>query len=386
MQPVDVFRNARYRRCRSSRQPLELADQLISLIVKFGQPRVAGVAAVDVSRHALEIGIGTASDDERGEDRFVRALLHPVRPHVLTSLYGSPCQSAGKRLPTQCNASALRFSEGARSSLPLKLELVPEKQGLTPLLTVGYGTEIRRVQGRRRSDPEITTIPCRKTRSTDCTWLPARGLIFRGRNQPLGPVEVMKAIVARCMPRWLVMAILIAVGCSNNPDQAADESLTRQFPELAGAVNDSDRWQASREIGRTDGNGDGIVTEAEWTASGYQPADRFKLNDINGDGILTPFEHSLRWAQYRTWARAPIAEKGSQELMMRSTERPPRERRARTAPRNRRARPGCGATIERASESGEPLARGRPSSTRPKSAAHVQRRGRCNRHRYYVLL
>jgi hypothetical protein len=120
----------------------------------------------------------------------------------------------------------------------------------------------------------------------------------------------MKAIVAQCMIRCPVAAILIAVGCSRNQDQAGDEALTRQFPELAGAVNDSDRSQAASEIGRTDGNGDGIVTEAEWAASGYQPADRFKLNDLNGDGVLTPFEHSLRWAQYRMGRERPSQKSG----------------------------------------------------------------------------
>jgi hypothetical protein len=97
--------------------------------------------------------------------------------------------------------------------------------------------------------------------------------------------------------RGIAMACTMAVGCSGN--HSGEEELKTQFPELAAAVNDSDRAGASTELGRTDRDGDGNVTEAEWAASRYQPADRFKLNDLNGDGVLTPYEHSLRWAQYR---------------------------------------------------------------------------------------
>src|SRR6188474_260395 len=49
-----------------------------------------------------------------------------------------------------------------------------------------------------------------------------------------------------------------------------EESLRRQFPKLAAAVTQGDRENANREIQKTDGNGDGIVTEAEWVASGFQ--------------------------------------------------------------------------------------------------------------------
>ncbi len=81
----------------------------------------------------------------------------------------------------------------------------------------------------------------------------------------------------------------------------ADEGLARQFPKLAGAVTDVDRSGAAAEIIRTDGNGDGIVTEAEWEASGYQPG-RFKSKDLNGDGRLSVFEHTLSWTQWRLGA------------------------------------------------------------------------------------
>jgi Ca2+-binding EF-hand superfamily protein/subtilisin-like proprotein convertase family protein len=80
----------------------------------------------------------------------------------------------------------------------------------------------------------------------------------------------------------------------------AEMALRRQFPKLAAAVTAGDRTNALREIERTDLNGDKIVTQAEWAESGYQVPDRFLYNDLNGDGTLTAFEHSLRWAQYRT--------------------------------------------------------------------------------------
>jgi Ca2+-binding EF-hand superfamily protein len=84
-----------------------------------------------------------------------------------------------------------------------------------------------------------------------------------------------------------------------NP-RAGEMALRRQFPKLVTAVTPGDRTNALRELERTDGNDDKIVTEAEWAASGYQTPDRFRINDLNGDGALTHFEHSLRWAQYRT--------------------------------------------------------------------------------------
>jgi Ca2+-binding EF-hand superfamily protein/subtilisin-like proprotein convertase family protein len=74
-----------------------------------------------------------------------------------------------------------------------------------------------------------------------------------------------------------------------------DEGLARQFPKLSSAVTAGDRIGAAREIARTDGNGDGIVTEAEWAASGYQTPDRFKVADLNGDGRVGVYEHTLRW-------------------------------------------------------------------------------------------
>ena len=121
----------------------------------------------------------------------------------------------------------------------------------------------------------------------------------------LAPAPLERRIV-RCTAGLL----LLALGCSS--DQSREEALKRQFPELVSAVNDSDRAEASTEIGRTDGNGDGTVTEAEWIASKYQPAARFKLNDLDGDGVLTPYEHSLRWAQYCLGPKE-IEERGRQK-------------------------------------------------------------------------
>jgi len=77
-----------------------------------------------------------------------------------------------------------------------------------------------------------------------------------------------------------------------------EDALRRQFPKLAAAVNDSDRQGAGWEIQRTDGNADGVVTLAEWDASGFQPG-RFQSKDLNRDGNLTFFEHTLNWAQWR---------------------------------------------------------------------------------------
>src|SRR5262245_59326491 len=69
--------------------------------------------------------------------------------------------------------------------------------------------------------------------------------------------------------------VFIAAGCSGG--RSEEGALKEQFPELASVVNDSDRAEASTEIGRTDRNADGVVTEAEWIDSKYQPAERFKL-------------------------------------------------------------------------------------------------------------
>lgn len=90
-------------------------------------------------------------------------------------------------------------------------------------------------------------------------------------------------------------------------------TLRRQFPALAAAVNNADRDGAAREIKRTDLNGDGIVTEAEWSESKFQTIERFHWNDLNGDGTLTLFEHSLRWAQARLARQpSPLPNEGSQ--------------------------------------------------------------------------
>lgn len=82
-------------------------------------------------------------------------------------------------------------------------------------------------------------------------------------------------------------------------DPVGEVALLLQFPKAAAALKQEDREGAEYEIQRTDANGDGSVTDAEWRSSGYQTPDRFRQNDLNGDGVLTLFEHSLRWAQYR---------------------------------------------------------------------------------------
>jgi hypothetical protein len=47
----------------------------------------------------------------------------------------------------------------------------------------------------------------------------------------------------------------------------AEMALRRLFPKFAAAVTPADRANALREIERTDGNGDKVVTEAEWAQS-----------------------------------------------------------------------------------------------------------------------
>jgi len=95
-----------------------------------------------------------------------------------------------------------------------------------------------------------------------------------------------------------------------NP-RTGEMALRRQFPKLAAAVTPADRANALREIKRTDRNDDEIATAAEWAESGYQTADRFRNNDLNGDGALTLFEHSLRWAQYRTGREQAVAQQNA---------------------------------------------------------------------------
>lgn len=79
-----------------------------------------------------------------------------------------------------------------------------------------------------------------------------------------------------------------------------EATLRQQFPRLAAAISSTDRQDAAREIQRTDVNGDGVVTQAEWNAAGYQSPDRFRNYDLNRDGIFTLFELCLRSAQSRT--------------------------------------------------------------------------------------
>lgn len=79
-----------------------------------------------------------------------------------------------------------------------------------------------------------------------------------------------------------------------------ETTLRQQFPLLAAAINTADRQEAAREIQRNDVNGDGVVTQAEWNAAGYQSPDRFRNYDLNRDGVFTLFELCLRSAQSRT--------------------------------------------------------------------------------------
>ena len=79
-----------------------------------------------------------------------------------------------------------------------------------------------------------------------------------------------------------------------------EATLRQQFPRLAAAISSTDRQEAAREIQRTDVNGDGVVTQAEWNAAAYQSPDRFRGYDLNRDGVFTLFELCLRNAQSRT--------------------------------------------------------------------------------------
>ena len=78
-----------------------------------------------------------------------------------------------------------------------------------------------------------------------------------------------------------------------------EEALRRQFPEAAAAITGDDRSLVQSQFSRTDGNGDGVVTEAEFSASGYQKPTQFFYYDLNGDGRLTVYEHSIGIARWR---------------------------------------------------------------------------------------
>ena len=82
-----------------------------------------------------------------------------------------------------------------------------------------------------------------------------------------------------------------------NPE--GEEALNLQFPDYAAAVTEEDRRQAGWQIAKTDGNGDGIVTEKEWANSGHSTPRHFFYHDLNGDGILTHYEHTLGFAGWR---------------------------------------------------------------------------------------
>lgn len=100
-----------------------------------------------------------------------------------------------------------------------------------------------------------------------------------------------------------------------------EAALRQQFPRLAAAINATDRHEAAREIQRTDVNGDGVVTPAEWNTAGYQAADRFRSYDLNRDGVFTLFELCLRSAQSRTGGEQALkaAEAGSTPSSSRPT-------------------------------------------------------------------
>lgn len=78
-----------------------------------------------------------------------------------------------------------------------------------------------------------------------------------------------------------------------------EEWLRLRFPEAAATVTGEDWAQARGQIGKTDGNGDGIVTEAEWAASDYQRPQQFYYNDLNHDGLTTLYEQTVGFAAWR---------------------------------------------------------------------------------------
>ena len=82
-----------------------------------------------------------------------------------------------------------------------------------------------------------------------------------------------------------------------NPE--GEDALRVMFPAAAAAVVGEDWEQARGQIGKTDGNGDGIVTEAEWAASDYQRPSQFQYNDLNQDGLITLYEQTLGFAAWR---------------------------------------------------------------------------------------
>jgi subtilisin-like proprotein convertase family protein len=99
-----------------------------------------------------------------------------------------------------------------------------------------------------------------------------------------------------------------------------EDTLRRQFPRLAAAVSSADRQEATREIQRTDLDGDGIVTPAEWNAAGYQAPDRFRTKDLNRDGFFTFFELCLSWAQSRTGGEQTL--KAAEAALSQTASRP----------------------------------------------------------------
>lgn len=121
----------------------------------------------------------------------------------------------------------------------------------------------------------------------------------------------MKALLLLCVGCLLFPVCAVAQGVRGfgtpagklpvkgfgNP--AGEEALRQQFPVAAASIIAVDRQMAQSQISRTDANGDGVTTKAEWEASGYQTPRHFFYHDLNGDGRLTHYEHSIGVARWR---------------------------------------------------------------------------------------
>ncbi len=121
------------------------------------------------------------------------------------------------------------------------------------------------------------------------------------------------------IPLWLLVPLLLLVSVVDADAQGVrgfgaprgklplrgfgnptgEEELRLLFPEAAAAVVGEDWAQAYGQIGKTDGNGDGKVTQEEWTASEYQRPSQFYYNDLNHDGVITAYEQTVGFAAWR---------------------------------------------------------------------------------------
>ncbi len=111
-----------------------------------------------------------------------------------------------------------------------------------------------------------------------------------------------------------------------------EEALRQQFPVAAASIIGEDRQQAQWQIDRTDGNGDGIVTAAEWERSGYQTPRHFFYHDLNGDGILTHYEHTIGYARWRRRNELRAEARESAARASRPQKQPPESTAALQAP------------------------------------------------------